>query len=50
MLEEYGDEIKYIKGPDNNAADSLSRLPLINYDITESTVTKKQLSESYGVN
>ena len=29
MLEEYGPEIKYIKGPDNDAADAVSRLPLI---------------------
>ena len=34
MLEEYGTEIKYIKGPDNDVAESLSRLPLINYDMT----------------
>ena len=49
MLEEHGTEIKYIKGPDNNAADALSRLPLINSDVTESNDTREQLSESYGV-
>ena len=33
MLEEYGTEIKYIKGTDNDAADALIRLPLINSDV-----------------
>ena len=33
MLEEYGPKIKYIKGPDNDAADALSRLLLINSDV-----------------
>ena len=33
MLEEYGPKIKYIKGPDNDAEDSLSRIPLINSDV-----------------
>ena len=36
MLEEYGLEIKYIKGTDNDAADALSRLLLIHSDVTES--------------
>ena len=49
MLEEYGPEIKYIKGPDNDAAYALSRLPLINSDITESGVTREQLAESCDV-
>ena len=49
MLEEYGPEIKYIKGPNNDAEDALSRLPLINSDVTESDVTREQLVESYGV-
>ena len=33
MLEEYGPEIKYIKEPDNDAADPLSGLPLITSDV-----------------
>ena len=48
MLEEYGSEIKYINVPDNDASDALSRLPLINSDVTESNVTREQLSEIYG--
>ena len=40
ILEEYSPEIKYIKGPDNYAADALSRLPLINSDIRESDITR----------
>ena len=48
MLEEYKPEIKYIKGPDNGAADAFSRLPLIYYDITKSDITREQLVESYG--
>ena len=49
MLEEYSPEIKYIKGPDDDAADALSRLPLIKSDVTESDVTREQLAESYCV-
>ena len=41
MLEEYGPNNKYIKGPDNYAADSLSRLPLINSDVEEKEITNK---------
>ena len=33
MLEEYDPEIKYIKEPDNGAADALSRLLLNNSDV-----------------
>ena len=40
MLEEYPPGIKYIKGPDNDVADALSRLPLINYDAIESDITR----------
>ena len=47
MLEEYGPQIKYIKGHDNHASDTLSRLPLINYDVTESDITREHLLESY---
>ena len=35
MLEEYNPDIKYIKGTDIDAADALSRLQLINYDVEE---------------
>ena len=49
MLEEYGPKIKCIEGPDNDSADTLSRLPLIDSDVTESKVTREQLQERYGV-
>ena len=49
MLEEYSLEVKYIKGPDTDAAYALSRLTLINYGVTESNVTREQLKESFGV-
>ena len=49
MLEEYRPEIKYIKGTDNEAAENLSKTPLINYDLTESDITRYQLVEIYGV-
>ena len=50
MLEQYGPEIKYITGPDNDAADALSRLSLIKSDITERDIKRGSLSESYSVN
>ena len=34
MLEEYGPKIKDIKGPDNKTLHGLSKLLLINYDVT----------------
>ena len=40
MLEEYGPEMKYIKGPDNNAVDALIRLLLIKSGVTESDDTR----------
>ena len=49
MLEEYRPEIKYIKGPDNDTSDAVSRMPLLNYDVTESNITREQLAEIYGV-
>ena len=49
MSEEYVPEIKYIKGPDNDKVDALSRLSLINYDVKERSVTRQQLPDSYGV-
>ena len=49
MLEEYGPEIKYIEVPDNCVGGALNRLPLINSDITESKITRKQLAENYFV-
>ena len=39
-LEEYGLIINYIKGTDNDAADTLIRIPLIKSDITESNITQ----------
>ena len=41
--------MKYIKGPGNNAADALSRLPLIKSDVKERKITREYLSESYCV-
>ena len=49
MLEQYTPQINYIKGPDNDAADALIRLLLINYDITESNITREHLAEIYCV-
>ena len=49
MLQEYRTEIKYIKETDKNAADALSRLLLINSDVTVRNITREQLAESYGV-
>ena len=49
ILEEYIPDIKYIKGPDNDAEENLSSLPLINSDAKESDITKENLSERYGV-
>ena len=40
MLKEYGPDIKYIKGPDNNVSDALSRLMLINSDVMENKITR----------
>ena len=48
-MEEYGPIIKYIKGPDNYATDSLSMLPLINSDIIEWKIIKEKLDDSYCV-
>ena len=48
-VEKYDPKIKYIKDPDNDAADSLSRLPLINSDAIESNISRKYLSECYCV-
>ena len=49
LLEEYGPTIKYIKGLDNDAADALSRLPLLDSAEAESEITKEMLAESYSV-
>ena len=42
-------DIKYIKVPGNDAADALSRLPLIKYDVKESNITSEHLAERYCV-
>ena len=34
LLEEYGTNVKYMKGPDNNTFYILRRLPFINYGVT----------------
>ena len=46
---EYGPEIKYIKAPDNDAADPLIALPLINYATEEIEIIQEHLAESYCV-
>ena len=38
LLEEYRPTIKYIKGTDNDGADALSMIILINFDKTEKTL------------
>ena len=50
LLEEYGPDIKYVKGTDNDTTDALSRLPLIKSDVKQNNITSEQLAESYGVN
>ena len=50
LLEEYVPNIKYIKGPDNDAAETLSRLTSIKYDVKDSEITKGNLAEIYCVN
>ena len=42
LLEEYGPDIKYIKGTDNDAADDLIRLPLIKYGVKERVITREK--------
>ena len=49
MLKEFGPEIKYIKGFDNDTSGAQSRLMFINSDITESDIASEQLVKSYGV-
>ena len=46
-VERIGPEIKYIKGPDNGAADDLSGITLINSDVKESSITRENITESY---
>ena len=40
---------KNIKGPDNDATDALSMLPLINSDVKESNITREHLLKNYCV-
>ena len=47
LLEEYGPKIKYIKGPDNDEAEVLSRLSLIKYGVKYSNITREYLVKSY---
>ena len=49
MLKKYVPKIRYIKRPDNDAVDPLSRLQLIDSDVTNRNVAREQLAESYGV-
>ena len=49
MLKEYGPDIKYIKGPDNDAANTLIRMVLITTEVTESDITREHLPDSYCV-
>ena len=50
LSKEYGPEIKYIKGRDNNTTDNFSILPSIKSDVTERNITRGHLAESYGIN
>ena len=47
MLEEYGPTIKDTKVPDNYVVNSLIRLTIIHYDVTESEITRETLAEIY---
>ena len=49
MLEEYGLEIKYIKGPDKEVEEALIRLLLFNSDIKEIEIISEQLAARYCV-
>ena len=49
LLEEYGPTIKYIKWPDNDAAEALIRILLINSDVKEIDITREYLAESHCV-
>ena len=49
LLEECRNTIKYIKGPDTELSYALSRITLMNYEITEINVTRGALSERYIV-
>ena len=49
LLEKYEPTIKYIKVYNNESLNTLSRLPLINSDITEGKVTSKYLAQIYFV-
>ena len=44
MLEGYGPTIKYIKGNKNDTEYYLIRLPIIDYDVTEISITRETLS------
>ena len=44
-MELYVPDIKYIKGPDNDSVDALSRITLINSDVKESDITREHLAE-----
>ena len=48
-MEEYSPKILCIKGTDNEAADALSRLILINSDVKKKQITRENLSERYCV-
>ena len=49
MFKWYAPTIKYIKFPDNDAADALSSLPLVNSDVKYIKISMGYLAESYWV-
>ena len=48
-MEGYIPIIKHIKVPDDDTADNLSRIPLINSDVTEIKITGGDLDQIYCV-
>jgi len=48
LIEEYGPRLIYIKGPDNDVADALSRLNISNM-FPEEDITTEVLAERYGI-
>ena len=49
LVEEYGPEIIYIKGPDNIVADAISRLHISECNFAEKDISMSDMAESYDV-
>ena len=49
LLEEFGPEIIYVKGSENDVADALSHLPKTEGTGSDGQVTREALADLYGV-